>query len=315
MELENPFRWSKSRAATFAECKRKYYLRYYAHWGGWEESAPERSRLAYRLGKMTTLPALVGSAVHAVLARHFQALRNGQFRVLDPERPVELMRTAWADAKKEMWKIRPKAHPPLFELYYDCVPAPEVLKEFAEKARRAVRAVSELTLYRALLALDRSQYLWIDPAAEKFSEETYFDVPPFQAIAAPDLVYREGETVTVLDWKTGKRSQDDPLQVAAAGVWARGRLTLPGAKLRGAVGYLAGGEAAPFALDDALAARAEETIRRDMEEMAGFLRHREGNIPLDEESFPRHHSRGFCRHCEFQQICFGSDAETDYSST
>ena len=146
-EIENPFRWSKSRAAVFADCKRKYYLCYYVHWGGWDESAPERARLAYRLGKMTTLPALVGTAVHAALARHFQALRNGQFRKLDPERPVEMMRAAWRDAKQELWKVGPKAHPPLFEIYYDRVPPPEELRGFAEKARQSIRAIQESTRF------------------------------------------------------------------------------------------------------------------------------------------------------------------------
>lgn len=309
-EIENPFRWSKSRAAVFADCKRKYYLRYYAHWGGWDESAPERARLAYRLGKMTTLPALVGTAVHAALARHFQALRNGQFRKLDPERPVEMMRAAWRDAKQELWKVGPKAHPPLFEIYYDRVPSPEELRGFAEKARQSIRAIQESTRYRSLLALDPENYLWIDPAAEKFSEETCFDVSPFQAIASPDLVYREGGKVAVLDWKTGRKSEDDPVQLAAAGVWARRRWKLPESAIRLELVYLASGETEETAFDAARAARAEETIRRDMAEMAAFLRDPGRNIPLDEESFPRHHSQGFCRRCEFQQICFGGIAET-----
>jgi CRISPR/Cas system-associated exonuclease Cas4 (RecB family) len=259
---------------------------------------------------MTTLPALVGTAVHAVLARHFQAVRNGQFRELNPERPVEMMRTAWRDAKNQLWKVNPKAHPPLFELYYDRLPSPEKLKEFAENARRAVRRVSEMTLYRSLLALNRPDYLWIDPAAEKFSEETYFEVPPYEAIAAPDLVFRSEGRVTVLDWKTGRRSDDDPVQMAAAGVWARRRLKLAGADLRGALIYLSPGETDEVIIDQPLSERAEETIRREMEEMASFLRDRERNIPLDEGSFPRHHSEGFCRRCDFQEICFGPSAET-----
>jgi len=310
MEIENPFRWSKSRAATFGECKRRYYLRYYAHWGGWKESAPERTRLAYRLGKMTTMPALVGTAVHEVLARHFQAVRNGQFRELNPERPVELMRQAWSDARKEMWKVNPKTYPPLFELYYRNVPPGEKLKEYAELARRAIRAVRESTLYRTILARDKEDYLWIDPAAEKFSEETYFDIPPFQAIASPDLVFRGEGRVAVLDWKTGRRSDNDAVQMAAAGVWARRRLQLPGSDLVGILVYLALGETAEIALDQSSAARAEETIRGGMEGMAAYLKDRERNIPLDEEAFPRHHNEGFCRRCEFQQICFGPKAET-----
>ena len=38
-ELKNEFSWSNSRDATFRECPRRYYFRYYGSWGGWSVSA------------------------------------------------------------------------------------------------------------------------------------------------------------------------------------------------------------------------------------------------------------------------------------
>lgn len=303
-ELKNQFRWSKSRAATFSDCKRKYYLRYYQHWGGWEKDAPEINRIAYRLGKMVSMDTLVGSAVHEVLANHFRALRNGQLRELKPERPVEKMREVWRNAKKELWRSNPKRFPPLFEIYYQRIPPDEKLKKDAEKARRSIRNLKELPLYRSLREINHSDFLWVDPAAEKFSEETYFTVLPYEAIASPDLVYREGDRMVIVDWKTGKEREDDRLQMGAAGLWARQRLPIEGNELKAVLVYLKTSSVLEFKLDEKITLQSEETIRQGMEAMSQYLKDPGRNIPLEIESFPLHNNRKFCWHCEFQEICF-----------
>ncbi len=303
-DLKNLLRWSKSRAGIFAGCKRKYYLRYYQHWGGWEKTASKESRLAYRLGKMVSMPTLIGSAVHEVLADHFRALRNGQFRELKPERAVEKMREVWRNAKDELWRNNPKKFPPLFELYYDRVPPDEDLKARAEKARRAVRHLEESDLYRSLRGLDRADFLWVDPVGGRFSEEVCFSVPPFEAIAAPDLVYREKDAIVIVDWKTGKAADNDRLQMAAGALWARQRLDCEGDELKAQLVYLETREVDEFPLGEEETGRCAETIRRDMEAMADCLQDRANNIPLDRESFPLHNNQKFCRHCEFQEICY-----------
>ena len=40
-DLANEFSWSRSRDATFHECRRRYFYQYYGAWGGWETTAPE----------------------------------------------------------------------------------------------------------------------------------------------------------------------------------------------------------------------------------------------------------------------------------
>ncbi|MFH1038244.1 MAG: PD-(D/E)XK nuclease family protein [PVC group bacterium] len=303
-KISNPFRWSKSRAGIFAECKRKYYLRYYRHWGGWQDDAPEIARLAYRLGKMTSMAALAGSAVHEVLAGHFRGLRNGQFRELVPERAVEIMRAAWINAKKERWRLDPKKYPPLFEVYYDRVPSDERLREYADGARRAVVAARESPLGGLAGSLGRSDFLWIDPAGEAFSEEICFDVPPYQAMAAPDLVLRDKNRVLIVDWKTGRESDGDRLQMEAGALWAAQRLKEDGKELWAALAYLKSGLIKEFPVSGDDLCRAEQSIRGNMEAMSRYLEDPAQNIPLAQESFPVHNSDKLCRYCDFQEICF-----------
>ncbi len=303
-EFQNPFRWSKSRAGIFAECKRKYYLRYYRHWGGWRDDAPEAARLAYRLGKMTSMAPLVGSAVHEVLAGHFRGIRNGQFRELVPERAVEIMRAVWINAKKELWRSSPKKYPPLFEIYYDRVPSKERLREYADQALRAVAEAGKSSLYTLAVTLDRPDFLWLDPVGESFSEEIYFDVPPYGAIAAPDLVLRDKNRILIVDWKTGEESEGDRLQMVAGGLWSAQRLKDEERERWAVLVYLKTGTAREFPINEEDCRRAEQAIRGDMEAMSAYLKDPEQNIPLAQEAFPVHNNVNFCRYCEFQEICF-----------
>ena len=43
-DLANEFSWSRSRDATFQDCKRKYFYHYYGSWGGWEADAAAEVR-------------------------------------------------------------------------------------------------------------------------------------------------------------------------------------------------------------------------------------------------------------------------------
>lgn len=308
-QISNQFRWSKSRVSAFSDCRRKYYLRYYRHWGGWEAGADDLARLAYRLGKMTSMAVLVGSSVHEVLARHFRAVRNGIVREPDPEGPVRLMRTAWTNARKELWRGSPKRYPPIFEIYYDRVPSPERLKEYAEKAREAIRTIRGLPIYGLVRGLDPADILWVDPVGEGFSEEIIFEVPPYRAISAPDLVIREKGRVVIVDWKTGKESEADRVQMAAAAVWAEEKLGDGGEEIEGALVYTESGATRKIGLDREERERVKKIIRDDMAAMAACLRDPEKNIPRGEECFPRRDNPGFCRYCEFQEICLGNREE------
>jgi CRISPR/Cas system-associated exonuclease Cas4 (RecB family) len=311
VNISNQLRWSKSRASTFSDCKRKYYLRYYQHWGGWEEDASEISRLAYRLGKMVTMATLTGSAVHEVLAAHFRGLSNGQFRDLIPERPVEIMRRVWMDAKKELWRGNPKKYPPLFELYYDQMPADDKLLSYADKARQAIRAVMGLPIYGRLKNIDRADILWVDPAGGAFTERVVFNIPPYEAISVPDLIYKDGKDIVIVDWKTGQAREEDRLQMQAGAIWARQRIRDAAGPIRAYLAYLVAESSDEFPVTDEDCVLAEGIIRRDMEAMSGYLEDPDRNIPRSEESFPRQKSRKFCEYCEFQEICFNPIYKSD----
>lgn len=303
-KLINQFAWSSSRSRIFSECKRKYYLRYYLQWGGWERDAVPRARLAYRLSKMLSMPQLVGQAVHEVLSRHFHALRMGQYRPLKPERPVEKMRSDFRAAREELWRAGPKKHPPIFELYYQRDLSPSRLRALAEGARLAVRHLEAMPLYHSLRSLPEEDLIWIDPLPGNFPPESYFDLFQFQVIALPDLVIRQGDDLLIFDWKTGRARPSDRRQMEVYALWARRHLSGEEDKIRACLVYLASSEVDEFTISPAAARRAAQTIRGEMEAMAAYLKDAGNNIPLDEDSFPINNNSTRCWFCQFQEICF-----------
>jgi CRISPR/Cas system-associated exonuclease Cas4 (RecB family) len=254
---------------------------------------------------MTSMALLVGSAVHEVLARDFRSRKFGAAREAEPERAVDLMRTAWMNAKKELWRENPKKYPPLFEIYYDRIPDGERLRGYAEKARRAVTTVKSSLLYSRIRSLSPSDLLWVDPVGEGFSEEIVFDLPPYQAISAPDLVIREGERMVIVDWKTGKENEADRTQMEAAAAWAVEKLGAGDQAIEGLLFYSETGQEIRFPIGRPERERVETVIRGEMEAMAACLEDEKNNVPRSEDHFPLRENRAFCRYCEFQEICFG----------
>jgi len=58
-------------------CLRWYFWRSYGSWKGWERDAPPDAALAYRLGKMRSLAALAGAAVHEAAQHVFGNTSQG----------------------------------------------------------------------------------------------------------------------------------------------------------------------------------------------------------------------------------------------
>ncbi len=60
--------WSLSKHREFIECRRKYFFSTFEQWGGWELTAPESKQKAYRLKKLSSLHAFLGTLVHREIA-------------------------------------------------------------------------------------------------------------------------------------------------------------------------------------------------------------------------------------------------------
>src|SRR5689334_3307695 len=108
------FSWSNKRDTMLRECQQSYYLRYYASHNGWEAGAGPEARLAWALGKLTGVPAALGTAVHRRAVECADAVIAGE--------PLPDVDTLFSRARDELNALResrdrdaflerPKQHP------------------------------------------------------------------------------------------------------------------------------------------------------------------------------------------------------------
>lgn len=295
-ELRNEFTWSFTRRQAFEACRRRYWFRYYAFWGGWNRDAPELARKAYFFSKMGSLPMLVGSAVHETIADLLRALQSGR----EPRSPFEQVRArmneAWRASKDERWRaVGPKNAPPLFEHYYGVAVAPETTARLSEQAQRCVRNFLEGDVYRAIVRAGPASFRAIDTL-----ETT--ELGGVACFVAPDFAYDDGGATRLLDWKTGGARDDHALQLLAYAEFARRKWSLAPEKLRAFDVLLDDGTSVEVAIDAALLDDAVGQVRASAAAMRASLADAARNVARREDLPPTTDARE-CRRCFFREIC------------
>lgn len=224
-ELKNTFSWSLSRDTVFRECARKYYFRYYGHWGGWDrEKATERTRQLYVLGKLATRPMWIGQVVHECIATSLKNLSRGA-RVLDVREILDItrkrMRNDFRASRDKKYWTNPKKFCGLFEHEYEVDVTDEEWKEAAETVDRCLENFYASESYRTLQSTKSGDYLGV----EELSSCPFEDV---EMLVRLDCATRESDRIVIWDWKTGRRGgSPDMVQMACYAFFARSKFGVP----------------------------------------------------------------------------------------
>ena len=308
-ELKNELSWSRSRISTLHSCHRKYYYQYYLKWGGWNYYAPEDAQQAYFLSKMTGLPAMVGDAVHRTIKMLLlQVSEYGDFKLDKPAEYArrEILSKCWTDALDEKWRKSLKKFPPVFEIYYDQKPEPEKLKALGQKLTRCLDTFLTSPLAEELRNESPDMWLAIDP---DFKEAPKLVVHNHTVWALPDFVRRRPNgRVEIWDWKTGKKSEHDQLQLLSYALFAQqnwdvsaDQIDLKGFYLdpelpdHGVVDYACNADEL---------ARIEAIILEDITHMQTLLSDVAENVAHPAEThFPMIENGPTCGYCNFREFC------------
>jgi len=192
-----PFSWSYSRAQAFELCRRAYYYRYYAPYGG--NSPKELGDRAgwYGLSKLTTIPAMLGKIIHTVARDSLIACQAKC--PWDTGTTTATARLLLAKA----WKIslhasehkeRPGRQPVLLAHYLSC---DIVQKPVMARLEQLTAALLAHPVYRNI-ANNAHNILQLDQVRRYQLD----DVPVF---SVPDVLMQEPDgTYHLLDWKTGR---------------------------------------------------------------------------------------------------------------
>jgi PD-(D/E)XK nuclease superfamily len=300
------FSWSISRQRKLDQCPRGYFYTYYLGWNGWLDDAPTEARVAYRLGKLTSLDALLGQQVD-VRARELEAAaRTG---AVLPE--ADELETRTRHALRQLWtrlregraafEARPSKVTMLRSLYMDQDTQPETdrLNQKAGPSMRGLLATSHWDRLRDCG----------DAGQVEVPDFASFRHDAIKVFAAPDLAYVHEGALHVIDWKTGRADDTQPLQVLLQLWWALetypelARAVADGSlAIRGYLEYVVPGQTQPVDAAADFREQAAETVHAGVARMRALLADPERNIPLEPAAFERRES-GLCSSCNFAPVC------------
>ena len=277
--------WSSTRSETFRSCRRRYFFQYYARY----DSELPLARIQ-RLKNLSSIPMLVGLAVHEVVASLLRRLLRSAAPI-DRERFERHVRQTLEAAL---------AGTELMEVHY---------------RQRSAAGAAELQ-QPAMACLERlltsGRYGWLVEVLQR--DPRYLIEPPgygearlqgMKIYAKVDCLIEVDSEVVILDWKTGRQDPAKHLrQLLGYAAWAEDHLKVEAAQIRCLAAYLQNGyteiEKRPTAAD--LQGLAAE-VAAEIQQMQGLLRDAERNIPLGKDAFPLTDNLGSCRHCQFRELC------------
>jgi hypothetical protein len=294
------FAWSISRQRKLDQCPRAYFYTYYLGWNGWLDDAPTETRVAYRLGKLTSLDALLGQQID-VRARELEAAaRTGEELPSADEletRTREALRQLWSQSKngRAAFEARPNRVTMLRSLYMDQDTQPET-DRLNQKAGPSMQGLLATSHWDRLRACGDAGHVEVPDFAS-------FQHDGVKVFAAPDLAYVEGGVLHVIDWKTGREDESNPMQVLLQMWWALETYPeLEGLEIRGYLEYVTGGRTQPVEATPGFREQATETVHAGVTQMRVLLADADQNVPLEMAAFERRES-GLCRTCNFFPIC------------
>ncbi|MFC5713194.1 PD-(D/E)XK nuclease family protein [Thalassorhabdus alkalitolerans] len=302
------FSWSLSRHKTLMECPRQYAYQYYTSHNGWLKNAEPVSRHAYRLKKLTSLEMLFGSEVHdiieEVITYYLKTERVPSEEQLT-ERVKDRMNRAFIHSTRHLddWLNKPKHWDMLHEIYYgeSRLPSDKVSKMKSRLEVVIAHFLSSRT-FQDILNKEKMQFI----EAENFR---HLMVGQLKVFVVLDLVYKDKEQNKwiIVDWKTGKKSEEDPYQLALYALYLQEAFSikdLDDIVIRNE--YLLEGTYEEHQLSPVTLEKVQELMGMSVDRMFDYLEEPGINRPLSIESFEQTTDTRKCSRCNFLEFCFPS---------
>ncbi|MCQ9206144.1 MAG: PD-(D/E)XK nuclease family protein [Omnitrophica bacterium] len=295
-KLKRELSWSFSRDRLFKECRREYYYYYYASWEGWEKKADEFTRRAYILKNVRNIDAWIGDIVHQIIKWIIESKLSGKDVALEAaiKRAKGLLMKTWEQSRTKMWVANPKYNLNLFEHYYRREPAREKLSLKLQKVTKSIRNIYDTGLFQLLIDLPANNILRID-------ELDSFDFEGIKTFAIPDFALGN-DGCTLYDWKTGKRSDRDVLQLSCYVLYAIYKWGVPHDRIKIVPVYLTEEVVSLNSVEVISIDDVRNYIRKSIKDMKEILLDVDANN-IDFEHCSKTNNTWRCKNCKFQEIC------------
>jgi hypothetical protein len=297
-ELANAFSWSRSRDASFQECKRRYFYHYYGAWGGWEAGVSEEVRRLYILKQLASRQMWAGRVVHEAIEMALHVFRAGRDIPVEPfiGDVIERMRGEWRGSRAGAYRDNPKLLA-LFEHEYRLDLKPEVWQALSRSVAQCLRNFFRLPL---LAEIRRS-------APEHWSIEHWSKVFEFEDTPiwmAPDFgFWTAAGRLALVDWKTGASNPEaTAFQLGCYALYAREVLRVAPDGVDLFEVNLREGQVTPVSWNEERLERVKEQLRLSIRSMKAYLADPAANVAVIAD-FERTEDLRSCRWCNFRVVC------------
>lgn len=199
--MANKVAWSESRIKKFRECPRAYWFSYYLSNNGWRPDASERSKLAYRLKKITNLAMWCGSVVHNVIEFAIKSKLSTGILTSPSDmksKAIKMFRDGWKESITKEWMNRPSKAVNLAEHYFKTGASNDQAKTIKDKAMKCIDNLHLTAHWDNLMSLQRDDIFPV----EQFATFNLTGGEP--VMVKLDAAYKYHDSVVLVDWKTGK---------------------------------------------------------------------------------------------------------------
>jgi len=297
--LKNELSWSKTRDEIFKTCPRQYWFAYYGFWNGWLKDAPERTRQIYVLKNLKNRHTWAGEKIHHCIQRSINNIRRG-IKVLPVEEIISItlnrMRAEFRSSRaKNYWK-KPKTCA-LFEHEYGVEVTDQQWKEMAQNVETCLKNFYASDINASLKSHGKEGWLEVEAFSSFHLENSKVNV-------AIDCAIKEGNSIIIYDWKTGKAlSEDLSIQLGCYAFYAMEKWNLPPESLKVIEYNLFFNKANSFSVTMGEVEGIKGYIKGSVKDMHSLLKHPENNIPLPEDQFSKVEDERVSLRCNFRNVC------------
>ena len=302
--LKSELTWSYSRDRLFKGCPRAYYYHYYASWGGWDADAGGFAKKAYILKNMRNIDIWVGDIIHQIIKWVLENKTNPSNGLSKNQKDIsyndavkrakQLLLKTWEQSRSQAWKQNVKNNLNLFEHYYGPEPSRQELTTKLQKVTKSLENFYNCGLLSQISKLSSEKFLAIDDLNSfDFEGTKVFAVPDFAVLNSDYLLY---------DWKTGRRTEKDTLQLSCYALYALNKWGADREKIKIFPVYLSEEKVDISEAECIELEKVKEYIRQSILAMKSVLSDAEKN-QADINLCQKTTDNRRCLRCKFQEIC------------
>lgn len=298
--------WSISKIKTIKSCLREYYYTYYGSYRGWEYEADYERKVTWRLKKLTNIWIYFGDIIHEGIKDIIKYKINNKELEVNIDRFKNFIRMKLNTLVKQSnrndrileWDNYPSGKM-LQEYYYNGKIEKDDINEIKERIEQCVENFFESKTFEDISSRNFWDVLEIDE--KKFD---YIFINNIKVFAIIDMLYiDENGNCIIVDWKTGKESEDDKNQLLVYTLYVMDKYKIPLEKIIGRIEYLLTGENKEYKFSNSDLEEMKLKVKQEINVIDAMLEDKELNKPKPKEMFVMCEEEYKCKKCKYKKLC------------